>query len=385
MASGAMRLSGWWSQLPIEVLTSLCILLPQVGAINFPAAPVANLDISSLGNVALAGNFDSISLYQYLGQDEDGLSSNGSQSILGRFPDGGFAELARADAAIMDMCPFQNQLVVAGNFTSIAGQPVTGAALFDPNTKAVTPLPGLNGQVNTLLCQSNTVYFGGQFQGGNSTNAISWVTNWTNLPFAGFNGPVNAIKALPNGHIVYGGSFTGIGNGSVAKPKTPDAQTVNVGAANISSYPNTTTHAGLDNPKNIICRTDASSGSDWLLADNTPGFWDASFGFAFTPTKLRLFNAQTPGYGTRTWRYTFYPNSGIANFSYYDNNGGLQHCDSQCPLVNNNTYQDFYFVNPIEMYGIRIDISAWYGNGGGLGGIELFQDRKFWNFSLSSV
>lgn len=370
-----MRLSGWWAKLPIELLTSLCILLPHVGAINFPNAPTPNLDISALGNVALAGNFDSISLYNYLGQDEDGLDSNGSQSILARFPDGGFAELGRADASIMDMCMFQNQVVVAGNFTSLSNKPVAGAALFDPNTKTVTPLPGLSGQVNTLLCQGDTVYFGGQFQGGNSTNAISWVTNWTNLPFAGFNGPVNSIKALPNGHIVYGGSFTGLSNGSVAKPKTPDAQTVNIGSANISSFPNTS-RSGLDNPKNIICRTDSSSGSDWLLADNQPGFWDAAFGFAFTPTKLRLYNSQTPGYGTKTWRYTFYPTSGIANFSYFDDHGGKQYCDSQCPLANNNTYQDFYFVNPIEMYGIRIDISAWWGNGGGLGGMELFQDGK---------
>ena len=372
-----MWLSRCWANLPVELVTSLCILLPQVGAITFPTAPIPNLDISALGNVALAGNFDSISLYNYLGQSEDGLNSNGNQAILARYPNGGFAELAKADGSITDMCIFQNKVVVAGNFTSLGGVPVAGAALFDPDTQAITALPGLTGQVYTLLCQDDTVYFGGLFQGGNSTNAISWVTNWTNLPFAGFNGPVNSIKALPNGHIVYGGSFTGIGNGSVAKPITPDAQTVNVGSANISSYPNTTTHPGLDNPKNIICRTDASTGSDWLLADKQPGFWDASFGFPFTPTKLRLFNSQTPGYATKTWRYTFYPTSGIANFSYFDNGGNQLHCDSECPLANNNTYQDFYFVNPIEMYGIRIDISDWYpGNGAGLGGIELFQDGE---------
>ena len=283
----------------------------------------------------------------------------------------------------MVSCSFQNQILIAGNFTSVAGKPATGAALVDPNTRAVTALPGLNGFVNTLLCEQSTVYFGGQFSAGNASNAITWTTGWTNLPFQGFNGPVNAIQSLPNGHVVYGGSFSGIGSGSVGTPDTPDAQAVNIGSANISSFPNTT-QSGLSNPRSIICRTDAQSGSDWLLADNQPGFWRADFGFPFTPTKLRLFNAQTQGRGTRSWRYTFYPTSGIANFTYYTNEG-QQHCDSQCPLPqSNSSYQDFYFVNPIEMSGLRIDISDWYGNGGGLGGVQLFQDRKSPHLTIES-
>ncbi|KAL9092903.1 MAG: hypothetical protein Q9159_000527 [Coniocarpon cinnabarinum] len=378
-----MWLSRWRTELPVEVtvLASLCIapLIARVDAINFPSAPPANLDISKLGSVSLAGNFDSLSLYKYLGQDEDGLSNTG-QSLLARYPDGGFGELVPTDGMLFDMCTFQNQILIAGNFTSVGRQPATpatGAALVDPESRRVTPLPGLDGQVTSVLCQDDTVYFGGLFTAGNVSNAISWTTNWTSLPFAGFNGPVNSIQQLPNGHIVYGGSFTGLGNGTIGAPKTPDAQVVNIGSANISSYPNTTTHTESSDPRNIICRTDAQSGNDWLLADNQPGFWRADFGFPFTPTKLRLLNSQTPDYATQTWRYTFYPTSGIANFTYY-NASGVQFCDRECPLPQGNgTYQDFYFVNPIEMYGMRIDISAYYGSGGGLGGLQLFQDQIY--------
>ena len=106
-----MWLSRWWNKLPVEVklLTSLCIL-PTATAINFPSAPPSNLDISTLGSVALAGNFDSISLYNYLGQDEDGLSTNGSQSIYGRYNNGGFGELMRTDGTIFDMCTYVHVL-----------------------------------------------------------------------------------------------------------------------------------------------------------------------------------------------------------------------------------------------------------------------------------
>lgn len=373
------------------ILTSLCIL-PQITAITFARAPTPNVDLSQLGRVGLAGSFDSISLYKYAGQDEDGLNNNGSQSILGRYPNGGFADVATADSAIADMCTFERPdgsvigIIAVGNFTSVGGQQASAAVMIDPSTGAVTALPGISGDISTLFCDSKNgvVYFGGLFSGGNSTNAIAWTGMWTNLPFAGFNGPVSSITELPNGHVVFGGSFTGIGNGTVASLTTRDAQVVNVGSANITSFPNTATHPGYDDPRNIICRETGDGSKGWLLEDNTPGFWRADFGFTFTPTKLRLYNTQFQDYGTQTWRYTFYPTSGIANFTFYTNDG-LQSCQSECPLPKgNSSYQDFFFVNPIPMDGFRIDASAWYGSGAGLAGIELFQNGTFvlWCFLL---
>ncbi|KAG9896744.1 nucleotide-diphospho-sugar transferase, partial [Aureobasidium melanogenum] len=63
------------------------------------------------------------------------------------------------------------------------------------------------------------------------------------------------------------------------------------------------------------------------------------------------------------------------NFTYTDESGNLASCTANCPLPQGNTsYQDFHFVNSVGMNDFRIDISAWYGAGGGLSGIELFQD-----------
>lgn len=358
-------------------------------AVVFNPVPSPNLDLSSLGGVGLVGDFDGISLYQFEGQNENGFNTNGSQSILSRFPNGGFATLASADAGIQAMCSFVMHdgtmagVVVGGNFTSLGGMESPGAAMFNPNTSAIVPLTGLSGQVSALLCDedTNTVYVGGNFRGANSTNAIAWVgtAGWTNLPFAGFNGPVTSISKASNGHIIFGGSFTGLGNAT--GPRLPDQQIINISGANLTTGSSTTTD-GFSDPKNIVCKASGADGpgNTWLLADKTPGFWDAAFGFGFEPTKLRLWNTQQDGRGTKTWRYTAHPIDGIMNFTYIEPGTGQNaSCSSECPLSSNSSvqFQDFHFVNVIGMSGFRIDISDWYGNGGGLDGIELFEDDIF--------
>ncbi|TVY71479.1 Polarized growth protein rax2, partial [Lachnellula suecica] len=390
----AMKLSSWLGPAgePPRVLRLgflLASLARSSHAVTFTSIPSADLDLSSLGRTGLVGDFDGISLYQFEGQNEDGFLTNGSSSLLTRFPNGGFATLALADAGIQTMCPFTMKdgtfsgIVIGGNFTSLGGQNSPGAAMFDPSTSTVVPLPGLSGQVSALLCDqdTNTVYVGGSFKAGNSTNAIAWVgtAGWTNLPFAGFNGPVTSITKASNGHIVFGGAFTGLGNASA--PSQPDMQIINISGANITSTSSTTT-AGFSDPRNIVCKTNDTdgSGNTWLLADDTPGSWKATFGFGFAPTKLRLYNTHQDGRGAKTWRYTAMPINGIMNFTYTDPTTGQNaSCSSECPLSNNSSveFQDFHFVNSIGMNAFQIDISAWYGSGGGLDGIELFEDDIF--------
>jgi len=390
-----MKLPSWLcpSDANRPPLLRLFLLLAHLSqftqAITFDPVPSANLNLDNLGQVGLAGDFNGISLYEFEGQNENGFNTNGSQSVLARFPDGGFATLASADAGIQAMCSFIMQdgamagVVVGGNFTSLGGIESPGAALFNQNTSAITPLTGLSGQVSALLCDedTNTVYVGGSFKGANSTNAVAWVgtAGWTNLPFSGFNGPVTSITKASNGHIVFGGSFTGLGNAT--GPSLPDQQIINISGANITSGSSTST-AGFSDPCFIVCKTSGidGAGNTWLLADNTPGFWKASFGFGFEPTKLRLWNTHQDGRGTQTWRYTAFPIDGIMNFTYIDPTTGQNaSCTSECPLSSNSSikYQDFHFVNVIGMNGFQIDISAWYGAGGGLDGIELFENDIF--------
>lgn len=369
--------------------------IPTSRAINFTSVPDSflDVDISTLGRVGFAGDFAGISLYQFEGQDEDPFRTNGSEGLLARLPNGVLTTVVQADASIQSMCSYVTDgvaqgVIIAGNFTSLGDRESTGIALFNPNTTEVRQLPGIQGSVNAVLCDNDTVYVGGNFMGiENSTNAVSWrgtEAGFSALPFAGFNGPVLSITKASNGHIIFGGSFTGLGNAST--PSTPDEQVINLSTADLSSGGSTTTD-GFSEPSNIVCKTsgDDGAGNTWLLEDNTPGFWQANMGFGYRPTKLRLYNTHQDGRGTKTWRFTALPINGIMNLTYIDPDTKQNlTCTSECPLSSNSdlTFQEFHFVDVIGMNAFRIDISDWYGSGGGLNGIELFQDDIF-SFAVS--
>ncbi|KAK4131733.1 hypothetical protein BT67DRAFT_387393 [Trichocladium antarcticum] len=382
------------SLIPLAISLSSLAASPA-GALSFTPAPAANLDLSQLGRVALAGDFSGISLYQFEGQNERPFRTNGSEELLARMPNGVFASIVKTDATIRTMCAFDTGngtvVVMGGNFTSIRGSDSGAAAmqsaaiaLFDPATAAITPVDGLSGQVNALFCDQDrdAVYVGGSFVGANSTNALAWEgeeRGWVNLPFAGFNGPVTSIAKASNGNIIFGGSFTGLGNAST--PSTPDGQIINLETARIAAGFSSTAQ-GFSDPKNVICSTSGKdgAGNTWLLADNTPGFWQAKFKYGFRPTKLRLYNTHQDGRGTKTWRFTALPINGIMNLTYVDPESGRNAtCTSECPLSNDKSveFQDFRFVNDVGMNEFRIDISAFYGSGGGLNGVEIFMDDIF--------
>ncbi|CAK7271252.1 hypothetical protein SEPCBS119000_004505 [Sporothrix epigloea] len=363
------------------------IAVTSTNAFNFTPLVSSNVDLSSLGSVGIAGDFAGVSLFQF--EEQSQHTSNGTEGLLTRLPNSAFATIETTDASILSMCSYVLQdgnssgVVLGGNFTKLGSQQTAGVALFNPNTSAITAMPGLRGQVNVVYCDStdNSVYVGGNFEGPNSKNAIRWdhVSGWTALPFAGFNGPVTSIAKASDGHIIFGGSFTGLGNAST--PVQQNERVINVASGNITAA-NSASAAGFSDPLNIACKTNntAGAGLTWLLQDDTPGSWEAHFAYGFQPSKLRLWNTHLDGRGTRTFRFTALPLDGILNFTYIDPTTGVNaSCTSECPLSQDTSlaYQDFHFVNSIGMNGFRIDISDWYGAGGGLDGIELFETDIF--------
>lgn len=363
---------------------SLLALLPAVNALSFKSVSVPELDLSSLGRVAITGDFDGVSLYQYKEQSQS-IAQDGSQALLTPLPNGILTNLSSSDAHILAMCPLTGKdgtfsgIFVGGNFTSLGGVDSPGAALFNPNTSKITALPGLSGSVSAVVCdqETNRVYVGGDFAHDNTTNALSWVPGdgWKDLSFNGLNGPVKSIFKADNGHIIFGGSFDALGNSSSSSNKR---QILNLQNATITSDADSPLD-GYSDPRNIICSTsgEAAKGSTYLLHDYAPGFWRADLGFDFFPTKIRLYNTHMDGRGTKDFLLRALPDNGIMNLTYTDDSGNKASCDSSCPLPSSSKskYREFTMVNPVGMRGLQIEVLDWYGKGAGLNGIEVFQDQ----------
>jgi hypothetical protein len=122
-----------------------------------------------------------------------------------------------------------------------------------------------------------------------------------------------------------------------------DTFAIPLSSANVTAGGSSISDLTSGNPDNL------KTGSTWLLADNVPGFWSASFGFGFQPSVLRLRNVVQEGRGAKTWRFTALPDGGIAKFTYFDAaSGDRVFCDARCPLPQRNlTQQYFYFANSI--------------------------------------
>ncbi|EPS42974.1 hypothetical protein H072_3038 [Dactylellina haptotyla CBS 200.50] len=390
---GSRRRKGATASSIFSIWTTLSAV---ASAINFTEITLPNIKTGDYGRMGFVGDFDSISLYQYAEQGTQTYFTNGSHAIITQLPNGELTTLAVADGNINDMCLFTMKdgtvagVVVGGNFTTIGGIRANAIALLNPDTGLPVPLNGVSGTVNAVLCdqEANIVFVGGEFSAMNSSNAISWVgmSGWSELPFQGFNGPVESISRMPNGTIVYGGRFTSIHNETLLE-NTNRTNKITQQVVNLDSASSQITAelgsdlSGFSDPKNVICSDGSTdqAGSTFLFQDGVPGSWSADLAYTVYPTKLRLYNTHFEGRGLKTFRFVSRPNNGIMNLTSVDPVSNQRfYCDAWCPLSHdtNSTvpYQDFDFVNVIPTFAFRIEVIEWFGAGAGLNGIELFQD-----------
>lgn len=74
------------------------------------------------------------------------------------------------------------------------------------------------------------------------------------------------------------------------------------------------------------------------------------------------------------------PDNGLLTLSYFDVDlGRTLVCREKCPLKQSNQYQYFHVAaeNQREGRGINLNIIEWYGLGGGLASMELFQSGEY--------
>ena len=151
-------------------LTLSLLVASQATAYSFKPVPSPNLNLDDLGRIAFAGDFDSISLYQYEGQNQNTPGRKGA--LLTRYPNGVFATINSTDGDIKAMCSLQvngaERIMFAGNFTGVDDLSTPGGiALLDPANGNIEALEGLTGSVNALYCDraGSQVYVGGSLEG----------------------------------------------------------------------------------------------------------------------------------------------------------------------------------------------------------------------------
>ncbi|RIA96482.1 cortical protein marker for cell polarity-domain-containing protein [Glomus cerebriforme] len=376
----------------------LTLLISCIGILQVSVsvtAEIPKLNFNALSQILAPGQYNGISTYSGApGQRE--IFDNGSDSFITQSPDGTYqlTGTASSNGTINALCiiPRTNDemdVYIGGNFSTLGGIMVNNIARYDPSARTFSPLiEGLDGPVYSLYCDTTNsiVYVGGIFAAPvnpaanniNATNFAGSVAIWRNkaweaLPFKGFNGPVYTIAYNePNNTIYFGGQFDATGDGEFGE--ISNTQPINIQNAVITGG-NSVDRVGFGDPNVIICSADPDGpGTTWLMRDNIPGFWRAEFSVKVTPSLIGIKNTNVEGRGTKAFRLIATADMSVITLSYMDPINGFTECSNSCPLSPDNVdFQMFTVINQPELIGIQIDILEWYGAGGGLHSIQLFQ------------
>ncbi|CEP11286.1 hypothetical protein [Parasitella parasitica] len=332
---------------------------------------VKSIEIDEIGQLGFAGNYAGISNVKSNNQFESIDNTNLIQQ-----KNDVFEKIAAFNGNITAYCSIENDIFLGGHFETVNETIFNHIVKYSTQSNQFQPLAqGLNGSVYSLYCDEidHIVYVGGNFTG----NAIQWnITNnqWTQLPWKGFNGPVYTItKNIKYNTILFGGRFDATGDGQFFNSNT--SQLVPLSSPTSISSGNGALYGSFNDPNNIICPakpSPESEGNPWYLQDGVPGYWDANFINPIEPTVFRLSNTHTER-GTISFNILALGSNEYFNLSFVDPaSQQVVQCSTDCTLLND-TFQDFTVVDLMKSSGIRININSWYGDGGGLGYVQVFQ------------
>lgn len=215
--------------------------------------PLPEFDLSGFQQVAVTGQYSGLSF----ATDTNQFHQADHGAILSLNTNTTFDILSTINGNITSACilPTTNgsfDLYIAGNFSMTGSVSTMNIAKYQYETNTTTSLDqGLNGPVNTLLCDSttNAVYVGGHFTApinvmNNSAqlaefggNVAFWQNNtWNAAPWKGVNGPVNAIARTQYGSIVFGGQFDSTTDGTFHYVPTSQPVSLTLPAVNSFFY-----------------------------------------------------------------------------------------------------------------------------------------------------
>ncbi|KAJ1722657.1 hypothetical protein LPJ53_002961 [Coemansia erecta] len=363
-------------------------------------------DQSDEGGIGIVGGFSGVSSFSpnnsgaSLSLDKDLTSvvslSKDSGILMGTFT---------AEGQVTAGCSFYNsdgsisQSFFGGTITSLNSTNVGYVVGVDPFGLVDVMSGGVDGPVNALYCDPGTNQV---FVGGNFTSTIAGLTTsiatmrssstgsmaiysagskaWQQVPFLGLDGPVFDFAEY-DGSVYAVGAFSSTVDNATYVPL--NTQPLNLTACNIVGGNNAEID-GFTDPRNTICTTKRDQANNtWLLRDLLDGYMTINFPFKATPSLLRLMNTVYDGRGTKTFRMMAVENNQVLTMSYIDPDTKTElFCTQGCPLAQNDDWQEFRFVDGDAMLanitGVMIKIDDYYGQGGGLNKVEIYQRGKYY-------
>ncbi|KAJ1955866.1 hypothetical protein GGI12_005460, partial [Dipsacomyces acuminosporus] len=380
------------------------------GTTSGSAATDAARSIEDLGEIGIVGAFRGVSSFTPNGGGATLTLDKGVSSLISLSQNSAALLTSTAtDGKVTAACAFYDgdgnisRAFFGGSISAVNSTAVGYVAGIDANGNIDTMKGGVDGPINALFCEQETrqVYVGGNFTNtaaglttdvstlhSSSTGGLAVYNatsqKWNPLSFHGLDGPVFSFTQSRE-HIYVGGAFTAtVDNATHISLST---QPVNLTSCRLTGG-NSAELPGFSDPKNIVCTTNTESpGNTWLMRDKLTGYYRIDFPFKTTPSLLRLMNTMFQGRGTKSFRVEAAENNQVLSMSYLDpDTRAEKFCTRSCPLDHNYSWQDFRFVDDSAMLsnitGIIININSWYGEGGGLNKVELYQ--RDWKATTSS-
>ncbi|KAI8636887.1 cortical protein marker for cell polarity-domain-containing protein [Parasitella parasitica] len=351
-----------------------------------------NINFDPVERLGISGSYSGISLYKDTKQLTQIPRSTSSVVSLSNDTLRLIAS-SNINGSIYDACMLSNKLFIAGNFSTIKGQSVNNIASIDLKINQLRPLKyGLDGPVHSLYCDTanQQLYVGGSFIAPvdismiNYSDSLSqfgggialWKNDqWQGLPWKGVNGPVYSIIKSNKNSMLFAGEFNATTDGQPYH--APATQPIRLSSASVTA---TNTASNSATPGSIVC-ADVTNASPWILSDGVKGTWQVTFlEYSVNPVLIRISNSKLRDHQTNQFSIRSLTDATTYQLSYFDPDTNLtKTCSTNCSLSNNTNvlHQDFRITNISLASGIAIDINSWYGVGGGLASVKVFQSEIF--------
>jgi len=368
-------------------------------------------DFSSSNNkeIAFLGDYDASSIYSYIGESNfTNQNTLQNQLYYSTGQNNRFITLGEIDGYIDQIIPASNDsFILLGDFKSIGNQNVSNPAIFNidySNFTSIDPNDDINGTINAAFYDSedDVIYLGGDFEFNHTHSAALYNMTSHSLKstlFEGFgnNGTVNSIIKVGS-NIIFGGQFTTLGipellvnSYNTSNTSVQTNQLVSLKYASFSSSD------GSSDPQALSC---PENSDEWSVSDVTAATVNINLPYEVIPSKIRIYNSKNTDSEVSLFRLLTSPASGIMNLTYVDpDTGDLTYCDAWCPLHNSSylqsqydsdegstavgfadtslgysaTYQEFGFINSIDVQEFTLQALDSYGSNIALAGFQIFQ------------